>query len=77
MKITFYEISRYGEKNCKCSKCGKKIKRKRKFYQTLNPWNKNKDGALKIKSEIELELSQSIKKWLNEPEICKKCEGEK
>jgi hypothetical protein len=39
-------------KNGKCSICSKPMKRQTTFYQTLNPFNKNKNGSIKTRQEI-------------------------
>lgn len=40
----------------KCSMCGKITKRQVTFEQTINPWNKNKNGIIKTEQEIYREL---------------------
>jgi len=71
--VTFDEISLTGVKNVKCSGCGKKLKRQQRFFQTLNPFNKDKNGMVKSKHQIYTELEEDIKKWEVEPEKCRNC----
>lgn len=47
---------------------GKKRTRTRKFYQTINPFNKNTDGTMKTRAEIEAELRVERDAWLAAPE---------
>jgi hypothetical protein len=37
------------------------------FWQTISPFNKNKDGSLKTKEQILEEENRNAKKWLLEP----------
>ncbi|WP_216674650.1 hypothetical protein, partial [Enterobacter hormaechei] len=52
----FDEVSTFAEKSGKCDVCGKACKRREKFYQTLNPFNKNPDGSVKTHQEIRKEI---------------------
>jgi hypothetical protein len=40
-------------------------RRQKKFYQTLNPFNKNKNGVPKTRGEILDELRNQIEEWTN------------
>lgn len=51
--------------------CHKKFKRSITFSQTLSPFNKTKDGQLKNKTQIIIELNVKAANW--KPEI-KNCE---
>lgn len=44
---------------------GKRKRKQKKFSQTINPFNKNKDGLPKTKKEILIELKDRIEKWKN------------
>ena len=76
-KVVFNEVVRFGFKNGNCSVCGKNCKRKQKFYQTINPFNKNKDGSVKERNQIIFELSREIEEWEKLPIIHAKCEQAK
>jgi hypothetical protein len=73
-RITFDEVCAYGQKSVKCPSCGKKLKRSRKFFQTLNPFNKLPDGTPKNRKDIYAELSVEIASWKKEPETCALCQ---
>jgi len=74
MKVNF-EVCEYNvEKSGKCIICNKQIKIKEKFYQTLNPFNKNKNGETKSREEIYNELKEQVKEWRLKPIIHRKCE---
>lgn len=47
----------------KCPVCGKRTSRSMTFEQTINPWNKNKDGNPKTYSEIIVELDEKANNW--------------
>lgn len=71
-RVTFEEVARYAQKSGKCL-CGTFRVRKRKFYQTLSPFNKV-NGVPKTREQVAVELSAEIKAWQSEPIICSKCE---
>lgn len=71
---TFDEVALTGNKTVECSGgCGRKLKRQKKFSQTLNPFNKNADGLPKSTAEIHAELRKDIVKWKKLPVTCKHC----
>lgn len=73
MAVTFDEIKYRMSKMGKC-KCGKRLNRTRTFSQTINPWNKNKDGIPKNAIEINKELREEARNW--KPEfVCRDCEA--
>lgn len=72
--INFQEVSITAEKQGKCSCCNKSCKIKKKFYQTLNPFNRNSEGSVKTRQEIQEEINSERQKWMKEPVKHKKCE---
>lgn len=70
----FEEIKLYGSKSGKCSVCGKSCTRSQKFSQTLNPFNKNKNGDVKTRQEIRAELQAELTDWRGKPPIHSRCE---
>ncbi|GJK16229.1 hypothetical protein ACOY7H_20790 [Enterobacter roggenkampii] len=70
----FDEISTFAEKSGKCDVCGKACKRREKFYQTLNPFNKNADGSVKTYQEIRKEIELKATEWKLKPVRHAKCE---
>ena len=74
--ITFREVAIRGNKSVKCTGgCGRTLKRQRKFWQTLNPFNKNQSGEVKTPIEIQKELISQRDQWVLEPETCVYCSG--
>lgn len=72
--VTFNEVAIHGMKSVKCAGgCGRTLKRSRKFWQTLSPFNKNAAGGLKTRDGIYEELRAERNAWANEPETCKHC----
>ncbi len=70
----FEEVSSTGYKTIPCAgECGRRLRRQKKFSQTLNPFNKNAVGMMKTEDEILDELVDQIKEWQSESELCKKC----
>lgn len=74
VSYTFDEVSLIGIRNSLCPVCGKSASRRQKFFQTLNPYNRNADGNPKTRQEIYKELQQQIQVWEREPATHKKCE---
>lgn len=68
----FQEVTLMGRKAGKC-RCRKRRTRTEKFFQTLNPYNKNKAGEIKTRVEILEELSAEKSKWMAEPITCPTC----
>lgn len=75
MRVIFDEVSLHGEKTVKCAGCGKRIKRRKKFWQTLNPFNRHPDGLPKTQEDIMAELQQEREEWQRQPELCSRCQG--
>ena len=74
IKMTWPEVAFDGEKSVTCSGgCGRILRRRKKFYQTLNPWNKMANGCVKSRKDISAELAEARDEWKKEPEICKHC----
>lgn len=72
--VTFQEVSIYGSKSVKCAGgCKRTLRRSRKFFQTLSPFNKNAAGELKTRDEIQSELLAERKAWIDAPETCSHC----
>lgn len=76
MRITFPEVSLQGAKSVKCDGCGKVLKRRRKFWQMLNQFNRLPDGTPKGRGDIVAELKQDIQAWEVAPETCQKCDAQ-
>lgn len=56
-------VQRIAKRSFKCRVCGKPGRRSTTFYQTLNPFNKNADGTVKTRAEIESELLAKDEAW--------------
>ena len=72
MIVKFEEIKFQATKTGKCQ-CGQRVKRSKTFTQTMNPWNRNKEGLLKNRDEIIEELEVEAIKWKEKPVICTRC----
>lgn len=68
------EIGYTCKKSGKCPVCGKPVTRTRKFYQTINPFNKNSKGKIKDRDEILRECQEKSKRWKQLPAHHAKCE---
>jgi len=75
MKHEFEEVSFKASKSVKCWGCGKRMKRTKKFWQTLNPFNKNSEGLPKDREEIMFELLLAEGIWRSQEEFCISCDA--
>ena len=66
----FREIDFKAKKSGKCTVCGKRRTRQKKFRQTLNPFNKNEDGTVKSVLDIQVECFHQAELWKKEPINC-------
>jgi hypothetical protein len=64
---TFEKVSIKRKRSYRDSE-GKKRQKTKEFYQTLNPFNKTKDGKLKTESQIRVEIEAEAKKWMELPD---------
>lgn len=78
MRVTFREVSLYGQKSVKCrGGCGRRLRRSKKFWQTLSPFNINSNRVPKTPEEIYAELKIELKAWKDSPETCAHCLAQK
>ena len=73
MRVYFEEVSQRAKKSGKCSVCGKPCTRSIKFFQTLNPFNKNEDGSIKTRGQIYAQQVVQIAMWKKIPPFHEKC----
>lgn len=48
----------------KCPNCGKRVTRSRTFEHTINPFNRNADGAPKTYSEVRADVVAEADAWV-------------
>lgn len=65
----FDEVKLYGVKSYKCA-CGRRCTRRHKFFQTINPFNKNVKGEMKTAGEIDAENREMLRRWKAQVEAC-------
>lgn len=71
-----YEIIEFNtEKSGICPSCKKRATRREKFWQTINPFNRDENGYMKTRRQIQQELKIEVDNWHNEPVFHAKCEG--
>ena len=46
-----------------CGNCGKKVKKQITIEESLNPYNKNKNGTIKSMSDINESLEEMASMW--------------
>jgi hypothetical protein len=67
VKVTFEEIALKAVKRWKDPVTGKPRQQTRKFFQTVNPWNKTVDGVIKTPDMIRTQIKAERDAWLKEP----------
>ncbi len=61
---TRYEpVSHTAKRRVTCAICGKKFNRQQTFTNTINPFNKNADGAPKTRAEVEANVIYLAEQW--------------
>ena len=71
----FRAVKHPAVKSLPCPICGKKLRRRRTFEQTINPFNKNANGTVKTELDIVQELEAQAAAWETEAEPHSKCEA--
>lgn len=74
IRHNFDEVAITPERSGTCAKCGKPCRRKKKFFQTINPFNLNDQGKVKTAGEIRAELTERFREWCKQPLYHAKCE---
>lgn len=59
-RYTFGELSSKRTLRLKCTKCGKKFQTTVRAYQTINPFNRDKNGMPKSADQIIKENDESV-----------------
>ena len=72
-RVTFEEVSIRAKKQCKCTGCGKRLTRSKKFWQTLSPFNTKAAGVPKEAADIRKELMREVELWQLQGEMCEAC----
>lgn len=61
--LRFEVVKVLAEKSGKCPVCGKRVKRRRTFKGTINPFNKNVNGRVKNRSEVYADQLAKANEW--------------
>lgn len=69
MITRFHEIGLTGRKKFTCA-CGRKLTRQRRFYQTLNPYNRDSAGNVKSQRQIIVEVRTEVEAWMEKQDPC-------
>jgi hypothetical protein len=70
--IRFQPVGLTARKRLPCPGCGKRLKRQRRFEQTLNPYNRL-HGIPKTAEQIFDEERSKAAEWQQQPETCTPC----
>ncbi|MDR3464207.1 MAG: hypothetical protein P4L76_18035 [Beijerinckiaceae bacterium] len=62
-RVTFDEVKAVGTRYEVVD--GKKRRRQKTFYQTVNPFNKNADGSVKTRAEVYVAVKAEAHAWEN------------
>jgi hypothetical protein len=78
MRINFEVVSLRKSVGYKCRGCGKRRTKSVCVENTINPFNKNKDGIPKTYDEVNEDVKREVARRVKEIEAgatCTKCEG--
>ena len=64
MRVVFNEVSLKGKRTY-VDESGKRRQETKKFWQTVNPFNKNADGSIKTREQILIEIGRERDDWLS------------
>lgn len=71
---TFEVIELRARKRTRCQVCKKPIVRAMRFWQTINPFNRDDDGYPKTREQIWDELQSQAAQWKQTPEMHTSCQ---
>jgi len=72
--VTIFEVVKLAaSKSCKCTVCGKRMKRSYTFEGTINPFNTAADGGPKSRAQVLEDLKVKAERWKLEPETHQAC----
>lgn len=74
-KQTFKEVVFFSQRKASCAACGKPATRRLRYFQTINPFNKNTDGSVKTAEQILVELKAEAAEAKLTPLYHARCEG--
>lgn len=78
MIVNFPVVKASAEYTCKCSECGKTLRRKEVVEHTVNPFNTNSDGSARTRHEVRMSAASEAERRAAEKEgiaqICRDCE---
>jgi hypothetical protein len=65
----FETVKRTAVRKLVCVHCGRRFRRQRTFTNTINPYNRNPDGSIRTRREVEENVARLAGEWDPEP-IC-------
>jgi len=69
----YEEVKRFARKSGPCALCGKRMRRQHTFTMTISPFNRNTDGSVRTRTEIDAALAEKAKEWEAEQMRCGGC----
>lgn len=63
MRVTFDEVAVKATRYYK-DPSGKRRQETKRFFQTVNPFNRNADGSVKTREQIQKEVQEECSAWL-------------
>lgn len=73
---TFNEVAVTASKNLPCPVCGKKVRRQKRIWKTVNPFNRNANGVPKTRDEVYADVLAEAEVWKAVPEMHWMCAEE-
>ena len=63
-RTTFPEVATTATKTGLCPVCGKRATRRQRFWQTESPFNRNPDGTVRTRTDIQEEVRAEAANWV-------------
>ena len=71
----YEEVRAYGRKTGHCEVCGKSATRSQVFTNTINPFNRNEDGSVRTRAEVQQRVLALVREWEQGPIRHARCES--
>lgn len=71
----FASVKSRAEVSGACEVCGKRCTRKTTIENTVNPFNRNEDGSIRTRAEVQANVLKQAREWeAKQPIVHVKCE---
>lgn len=76
MRFEFDKVTVRAAKSGACVSCGKKTRRTKTFWGTVNPFNRDESGKIRDRDDVRKRLEAERDEWVSLPTVCASCESD-